>query len=183
MECLHNVCVLLIDRPTGKMTIRCDTRLTGLLSFMLSDEMTTGSVNSNDADKRAYAARSHAWNIAQKRFKEAFPDYCTPAMRNLPNMGEKERGPAPSTATPPAPSIAPPHASTATVSSPMLPTSSTMTDPMAVTRAPTSTSSTNGEAAAHARGWADTWRQVIWEKWRWGVILALAVVVSRISSR
>ena len=48
--------------------------LTGLLSFMLSDEMTTGSVTTNDTDKRAYAARSHAWNIEQRRFKEAFPD-------------------------------------------------------------------------------------------------------------
>lgn len=49
-------------------------RLTGLLSFMLSDEMTTGSVTSTDGHKRAFAARSHAWNIANPRFKEAFPD-------------------------------------------------------------------------------------------------------------
>lgn len=48
--------------------------LTGLLSFMLSDEMTTGSVNSSDADKKAYAARSHSWNIEQRKFKDAFPD-------------------------------------------------------------------------------------------------------------
>lgn len=41
---------------------------------MLSDEMTTGSVTTTDADKRAYAARSHSWNIQQRRFKEAFPD-------------------------------------------------------------------------------------------------------------
>ena len=36
--------------------------------------MTTGSVTTGDADKRAYAARSHAWNITQKKFKELFPD-------------------------------------------------------------------------------------------------------------
>lgn len=48
--------------------------LTGLLSFMLSDEMTTGSVTTSDSDKRAYASRSHAWNLEQRRFKEAFPD-------------------------------------------------------------------------------------------------------------
>ena len=36
--------------------------------------MTTGSVTTSDADKRAYAARSHAWNLEQRRFKEAFPD-------------------------------------------------------------------------------------------------------------
>lgn len=49
-------------------------RLTGLLSFMLSDEMTTGSVTSSDAHKRAFAQRSHAWNMTQPRFKDAFPD-------------------------------------------------------------------------------------------------------------
>ena len=49
-------------------------RLTGLLSFMLSDEMTTGSVTSSESHKRAFAARSHSWNIAQPRFKDAFPE-------------------------------------------------------------------------------------------------------------
>lgn len=41
---------------------------------MLSDEMTTGSVTTSDAEKRSYAARSHAWNLEQRRFREAFPD-------------------------------------------------------------------------------------------------------------
>ena len=41
---------------------------------MLSDEMTTGSVTSTDQGKRLYASRSHAWNLQQKRFKEAFPE-------------------------------------------------------------------------------------------------------------
>ncbi|EDR05272.1 uncharacterized protein LACBIDRAFT_252050 [Laccaria bicolor S238N-H82] len=50
------------------------TILTGLLSFMLSDEMTTGSVTSSDPHKRAFAARSHSWNLSQSRFREAFPD-------------------------------------------------------------------------------------------------------------
>src|SRR5579863_7449296 len=31
-------------------------------------------------------------------------------------------------------------------------------------------------------GWATTWRQVVWDKWRWGVFIALAVVVSRITT-
>jgi ubiquitin-conjugating enzyme E2 J2 len=57
-----------------------NNRLTGLLSFMLSDEMTTGSVNTTDADKRTYAARSHAWNIQQRKFKDAFPDVRTPVV-------------------------------------------------------------------------------------------------------
>ncbi|CAL1715367.1 unnamed protein product [Somion occarium] len=68
------------------------TILTGLLSFMLSDEMTTGSVTTSDAEKRAYAARSHAWNLEQRRFREAFPDYCTPTPRDVPNMAQKELG-------------------------------------------------------------------------------------------
>lgn len=38
------------------------TILTGLLSFMGSDEPTVGSINTTDADKKAYAAKSHKWN-------------------------------------------------------------------------------------------------------------------------
>lgn len=52
--------------------------LTGLLSFMLSDEMTTGSVTSTEAHKRVVAARTHNWNISQPRFREAFPEVGTP---------------------------------------------------------------------------------------------------------
>lgn len=57
-------------------------RLTGLLSFMLSDEMTTGSVTSSDAHKRVFAQRSHAWNVLQHRFKDAFPEvsHCIPPL-------------------------------------------------------------------------------------------------------
>lgn len=165
-----------LSRRSPSRLLTFNPRLTGLLSFMLSDEMTTGSVTSTDNDKRAYAVRSHAWNIQQKRFKEAFPDYCTPTMRDLPNMGEKERG-SPSTTTPP-PAAQPPAPS---IAQPALPTSSTTTDPSALSRP--AQSGANGEAAANARGWADAWRQVFWEKWRWGVILALALAVSRMSSR
>jgi len=68
------------------------TILTGILSFMLSDEMTTGSVTTTEAEKRLLASRSHAWNLAQKRFRDAFPEYCTEQMRELPNMGESVRG-------------------------------------------------------------------------------------------
>ncbi|KAH9839990.1 UBC-like protein [Rhodofomes roseus] len=150
------------------------TILTGLLSFMLSDEMTTGSVTSTDSDKRAYAVRSHAWNIKQKRFQEAFSDYCTLAMRDLPNMGEKERGSASTNIPPPAP-----PASSTTPSA--TPTSSTSADPNALSRP--SNPNANGEAAANAPGWTDAWRQVLWQKWRWGIILVLALVVSRMSSR
>ena len=73
MERRYNVCCS--ERHPSKEEIDFSAiSLTGLLSFMLSDEMTTGSVTTSDNDKRAYAARSHAWNIEQRRFKEAFPD-------------------------------------------------------------------------------------------------------------
>ena len=56
------------------LTFLSSVSLTGLLSFMLSDEMTTGSVTSSEVHKRTFAGRSHNWNIAQTRFKEAFPE-------------------------------------------------------------------------------------------------------------
>ena len=49
---------------------------------MLSDEMTTGSVNSSDSHKCAFAARSHSWNITQPRFKEAFPEVSYPGIQS-----------------------------------------------------------------------------------------------------
>ncbi|KDQ19061.1 hypothetical protein BOTBODRAFT_103425 [Botryobasidium botryosum FD-172 SS1] len=53
------------------------TILTGLLSFMLSDEMTTGSVTTTDAEKRVLAQKSHEWNRRQRKFSDAFPDVRT----------------------------------------------------------------------------------------------------------
>lgn len=38
------------------------TILIGLLSFMTSEEMTTGSVSASDAERRLFAARSRWWN-------------------------------------------------------------------------------------------------------------------------
>lgn len=172
------------------------TILTGLLSFMLSDEMTTGSVTSTDAYKRAFASRSHSWNIAQTRFKEAFADFCTPHMRDLPNMGEKERG------NREAPVVKPLFAA------PFPPTSSSNSNESL--RKPTPSSSPSSSSASRTKsesaltpilssagnpsgkpeenrnvigaGWATTWGQMVWEKWRWGVLIALAVIVSRFSS-
>ena len=48
---------------------------------MLSDEMTTGSVTSSESHKRAFAARSHSWNVSQSRFRDAFPE-----VSNLPSI-------------------------------------------------------------------------------------------------
>ncbi|KAI0630740.1 UBC-like protein [Trametes polyzona] len=159
------------------------TILTGLLSFMLSDEMTTGSVTSTDAEKRVYAARSHSWNLQQKRFREAFPEYCTPTPRDVPNMAQKERGasatPAPkasasTTTTAPSPKLVPP--------TPVAPAPVPSSNDKAVSRTPNGSIPSPDGLNGVGQGWAASLRQMIWEKWRWGVILALALVVSRMSS-
>jgi len=141
------------------------TILTGLLSFMLSDEMTTGSVNTTDADKRTYAARSHTWNIQQRKFKDAFPDYCSPNMRDLPNMGEPPRAKPTPNATQPIPPVAP----TPTEHQVAPPPQPVVPVPVPTTADDTS-SSTGG------------WVEMFWQKWRWGLFIAIAVVVSRLSS-
>ncbi|CAG8455651.1 10676_t:CDS:2 [Ambispora gerdemannii] len=52
------------------------TILNGLLSFMCSNEATTGSIKTTDADKKIYAGRSHHYNLNDPKFKEIFPDLC-----------------------------------------------------------------------------------------------------------
>ncbi|KAK0497469.1 UBC-like protein [Armillaria luteobubalina] len=164
--------------------LRFFSSLTGLLSFMLSDEMTTGSVTSSDAHKRTYAQRSHGWNLTQARFKEAFPDYCTPQPRDLPNMGERERGviKPPVTLFPSAPPPTVPQQSVAkTTPLPTLavtPTASTVS----ANSAPRGSIGKPDETV-NAAGWASGWSQLFWQKWRWGILIALAVIVSKISSK
>lgn len=58
------------------------TILNGLLSFMVSEEMTTGSVRSSDGDRRLFAKRSHSFNVAQPRFRAIFPITRTPKDRS-----------------------------------------------------------------------------------------------------
>ncbi|KAH9444581.1 hypothetical protein MJO28_013400 [Puccinia striiformis f. sp. tritici] len=65
------------------------TILNGLLSFMVAEEMTTGSVRSSDGDRRLFAKRSHSFNVAHPRFRAIFPEYSDPqGPIDLPNMGE-----------------------------------------------------------------------------------------------
>ena len=42
--------------------------LTGLLSFMLEDTATTGSIETSAAMKRKFAAASHAFNLQDRVF-------------------------------------------------------------------------------------------------------------------
>jgi len=50
------------------------TILTGLLSFMLEDEPTTGAVKSTEAEKRQYAAESLEFNCKNMQFRRTFPE-------------------------------------------------------------------------------------------------------------
>ncbi|KAH7922331.1 ubiquitin-conjugating enzyme E2 6 [Leucogyrophana mollusca] len=174
------------------------TILTGLLSFMLSDEMTTGSMTSSDSHKRSFAARSHSWNLSQPRFKEAFLDYCTPTPKDLPNMGERERGKADTSSLKPviANAISPSPSPISPSTSATQPPNVLAQRPAASSHVPVATDPTRAAADASTNapltpsnnantkptGWPASWRQVIWEKWRWGVLIALAVIVSRMSS-
>jgi len=147
------------------------TILTGLLSFMLSDEMTTGSVTASEAQKRQFASKSHVWNLTQPKFKEAFPDYCTQFPKPVPNMGEQRSLSPTSIATPPAlPSFSSPARTTEALAAPAQSTSD-------VRKAKATDDASGGAAGA-----AISWGQILWDKWRWGVLIALAVVVSRLSS-
>ncbi|KAK7207677.1 ubiquitin-conjugating enzyme/RWD-like protein [Myxozyma melibiosi] len=49
------------------------TILTGLLSFMTSDELTTGALISSDAEKIRLAKASREWNLSNRKFVEEFP--------------------------------------------------------------------------------------------------------------
>ncbi|TXT13698.1 hypothetical protein VHUM_01065 [Vanrija humicola] len=69
------------------------TILTGLLSFMLSDEITAGAVKTTDEQKRQLAAQSHAFNLKSKKFKPSDPQYATPSMTDLPDMGQQKGSP------------------------------------------------------------------------------------------
>ncbi|KAH8116251.1 UBC-like protein [Phellopilus nigrolimitatus] len=165
------------------------TILTGLLSFMLSDEMTTGSVTASNADKRAYAAKSHLWNIQNKKFRDAFPDHIDPIMKDLPNMAQKERG----LSAKAAPLLSPTSSAASSSSfapSPTTPLSANSTvsagsqsDITGTKGLPTQGAKpkTKESSAATPQGAARgalSWGQVMWQKWYWGIFIAVALAVS-----
>jgi len=163
------------------------TICTGILSFMLSDEITTGSVSSTDQDKRILASRTHAWNIKQRRFQEAFPEYAGAEMKDLPNMGESERGIAPSSSTSStaASGTATPASFTTTTGSstpvqPGIPVPATVV----VKAVPSATAKMPKAAAAQPQldSWWDRWIQAFRNRWPYAALVAVAVIVSRMSS-
>lgn len=50
------------------------TILTGLLSFMIENSPTMGSINTSDHEKKQYAAQSLEYNLKDKLFCELFPE-------------------------------------------------------------------------------------------------------------
>ena len=104
--------------------------------------------------------------------------YCTPEPRALPNMGERSLGkPDP---TPPFSNITSTSQSQSTSTTPTSPTSPAT--PPNKKSGPCTSDTIIPKPAAPGTGWATAWRQCIWDKWRWGVLIALAVVVSRLST-
>ncbi|KAJ1792778.1 Ubiquitin-conjugating enzyme E2 6 [Coemansia sp. RSA 2399] len=54
------------------------TILNGMLSFMVEEEDTTGSIRTSMADRKMLARRSHKFNLQNNRFREIFPELCMP---------------------------------------------------------------------------------------------------------
>jgi adenine phosphoribosyltransferase len=59
---------------TWQPTWSHDKILLGLLSFMATEERSTGTVVTTDEQKRAFAAASHAFNAKSKEFCRIFPE-------------------------------------------------------------------------------------------------------------
>ncbi|KAI9062642.1 UBC-like protein [Trametes sanguinea] len=109
--------------------------------------------------------------------------YCTETPRDVPNMAQKElRASASKTPPSPAPAATTPYANLAspTPQTPAIPTAAA--NDKAVARTPNSAAPSAEGTNGVGQSWAASLRQMVWEKWRWGVILALALVVSRMSS-
>ena len=127
---------------------------------------TLGTFNSASSKKR-----SPRYVISNPEPDQRLTDaqYCALTMRDLPNMGESVRGKS-SDRTP----SQPPQQSTP----PRVveqPRAAQTPQPVAT---PTTAESKAVVEANSTGGWAD----VIWQKWRWGLFIAVAVIVSRLSS-
>ena len=141
--------------------------------------------------------RRHPLLLNFADYQLRLPQYCAETLRDLPNMGERERGKPDPPVTQPAPA---PLTHTASLFSPPLSRSASAThQPQVRDRRPTgaqaiaaTTSSANdvinssltstNKPTTTPQGWSGPLRQVLWEKWRWGVLIAFAVIVSRLSS-
>lgn len=67
------------------------TILTGLLSFMTGDEVTTGSINTSENVKKRLAKESKNWNVTDnQRFRKIFPDLVEQNRRDIQAMKQRE---------------------------------------------------------------------------------------------
>jgi hypothetical protein len=132
--------------------------------------------------------------------------YSDPAMKDLPNMGgtasspSSTATPAPdsqpqlqsqqqllqSTTTPQDPFHRPPPMSSSSTNSSS--SGSTASINSAVTATAGTPTNANGNVNAAAAGvvavnWVNSALRVLWDKWRWGAVIVLAVIVSRVSSK
>nr|ODO03840.1 ubiquitin-conjugating enzyme E2 J2 [Cryptococcus depauperatus CBS 7855] len=83
----HKICMSMTSYhpSTWNAAWSVSTILTGLLSFMLSNEITAGAVKTTDEEKRILAKQSHASNLRNKKFR-----YATSEMTDLPDMGSSK---------------------------------------------------------------------------------------------
>ncbi|KAJ3383993.1 Ubiquitin-conjugating enzyme E2 6 [Lobulomyces angularis] len=72
------LCLTMSDYHPGswKPAWSVSTILNGLLSFMLEDTSTTGSIITTKSQKILFAKQSRAWNSRNQKFREIFPEYC-----------------------------------------------------------------------------------------------------------
>lgn len=113
-------------------------------------------------------------------------------MRDLPNMAEKERGIAaePSLGITRTASVAGSSSSTASPITSMSAGSSQDSLGQSTGAQATTTANAAANSAAaqpqnqpqQSANKALSWGQVLWDKWHWGLLLAVALVVSRFSS-
>uniref|UniRef100_A0A1L8DSN7 Ubiquitin-conjugating enzyme E2 J2 n=1 Tax=Nyssomyia neivai TaxID=330878 RepID=A0A1L8DSN7_9DIPT len=64
------------------------TILTGLLSFMLENTPTLGSIDSTNYEKERHARNSLAYNLRNETFRELFPELCQEIEDVIRNRGE-----------------------------------------------------------------------------------------------
>jgi ubiquitin-conjugating enzyme E2 J2 len=68
------------------------TILIGLLSFMTSEEMTTGSVSASDSERRLFAARSRWWNSTGGGSQTNLPAGVTASSKGINNIKAGDGG-------------------------------------------------------------------------------------------
>lgn len=75
-QCNTRLCLSISDfhPKSWNPSWQVSTILTGLVSFMNSDEMTTGGISTPEQAKRGYARDSRGYNSTHQTFQREFPD-------------------------------------------------------------------------------------------------------------